>query len=507
MAIFAATLALVIGGFLYFRTGSAPQYDLAVAKRGDILQEVSVTGSIKPNRSVDLAFEQGGRVSAIKVAIGDRARAGDILAVLYSNDISAQLSEAEAEVKVEQAKLDELLRGARPEELKLQEIKTNNSAISLGEAKKNLRDNLHDAYTKSDDAVRNRVDQFMSNPRSNNPQLNFSLADAQLENDIEWQRGVVESALNSWSISLDKLVAESDPEIYVNEAKQNLDKVKLLLDRTALAVNSLTASANFSQTKIDGWRSDVSTGRTNANTAINNVSTAEDKWRTAESAKAVADQELALLKAGATEEKLRAQRALFDRAEAAVRNIRVALGKTVLYSPIDGVVTERQVEVGEMVASNSAVFKIISESDFVLEANVPEVDIAKIKIGNAAVVTLDAYGSEELFNATVVKMDPGELVIDGVPTYKVTLNLVDSNGRAKPGMSANIDIITARKEQTTSIPYRALIIKNGDKIVRVLREGGVIEEVTVEIGLRGSDGSVEIIRGIKEGDSIVVFIK
>ncbi|MEK7646988.1 MAG: efflux RND transporter periplasmic adaptor subunit [Patescibacteria group bacterium] len=506
-AIFTVVLILGIGGFLYFRSGPAPEYDLAVAKRGNVLQEVSVTGSVKPAQSVDLAFEQSGRVSAVKVAVGDRARAGDILSVLYSNDIAAQLSQAEADVSVERAKLDELLRGTRPEEMKLQEIKVGNSAISLAEAEKNLRDKLQDAYTKSDDAVRNNVDQFMSNPRSANPQLDFSLADLQLGNDIEWQRVVVEDILSSWSVSLNKFTAESDLNAYVNEAKQNLDKVKLLLDRVALAVNSLTASANFSQTKIDGWRSDISTGRTNVNTAINNISAAEDKWRAAESAKAVADQELALLKAGTTEEGLRAQRALLQRAEATVLNMQVALGKTVLRSPIDGTVTIRQVEVGEIVAANGTVFKIISELDFMLEANVPEVDIAKVKIGNSAAVTLDAYGSGELFNATVVKIDPGELVIEGVPTYKVTLSLADGNGRVRSGMSANIDIMTARKENVIFIPYRALIIKNGDKIVRVLRDGGVVEEVGVETGLRGSDGNVEIIQGVKEGDNIIVFIK
>lgn len=506
-AIFATVLVLGIGGFLYFRSGPLPEYDLAVAKRGNVVQEVSVTGSVKPTRSVDLAFERGGRVSSVNVSVGDRVRAGDILAVLYSNDIAAQLSQAEADVNVERAKLDELLRGTRPEEIKLQEIKVDNSAVSLAEAKKNLRDKVQDAYTKSDDAVRNNVDQFMSNPRSNNPQLDFSLADLQLKNNIEWQRVVVENALNSWSVSLNQFTADSDLDAYVNEAKQDLDKVKLLLDKVALAVNSLTASANFSQTKIDGWRSDISTGRTNVNTAINNISAAEDKWRTAESAKAVADQELALLKAGTTEESLRAEQALLQRAEATVLNMQAALGKTVLRSPIDGTVTTRQVEVGEIVAADSPIFKIISESDFMLEANVPEVDIAKVKVGNQASVTLDAYGNETLFNATVIKIDPGEVVIEGVPTYKVTLNLVDGNGRVRPGMSANIDIMTARQDNVIAIPYRALIVKNGDRFVRVLRAGGAVEEVKVEAGLRGSDGNVEIIQGLKEGDNVIVFIK
>ena len=73
-------------------------------------------------------------------------------------------------------------------------------------------------------------------------------------------------------------------------------------------------------------------------------------------------------------------------------------------------------------------------------------------------------------------------------------------------MTANINILTAYREDVVSVPQRAIITKNGDKIVRILEEEK-IKEVKVKVGLRGSDGNTEIISGVNEGDKVIVFLK
>ncbi len=74
-------------------------------------------------------------------------------------------------------------------------------------------------------------------------------------------------------------------------------------------------------------------------------------------------------------------------------------------------------------------------------------------------------------------------------------------------MTANIDILTAKRENVIVVPQRAVIAKNGDKIIKILDRSGIIKEVKAETGLRGSDGNIEIISGLNEGDSVVVFVK
>ena len=91
-------------------------------------------------------------------------------------------------------------------------------------------------------------------------------------------------------------------------------------------------------------------------------------------------------------------------------------------------------------------------------------------------------------------------------TYKTTFQFVKENTGIKSGMTANIDILTANKENVIVIPQQAVITRDGEKFVKILADDGTIKEVEVETGLRGSDGNMEIISGINEGDKVVISI-
>jgi len=496
-----------ITGYVYFKRAKKPVNEFVIVKKGAIVQEVSVTGRVKAAQSVDLAFEKSGRVTEVNVAVGDRIGTGQILVRLENEDLAAQLAEARASVKSQQAKLEEFKKGSRPEEIKIQEVKVENAKISLEDARNNLVDKLKDAYFKSDDAIRSKADVFFDNPRSSNPKFTFTVFDNQLKIDAEWERFLLEGVLNSWKASVDKLEVSSDLALYLVEAKKNLNQVVSFLDKTAFAVNSLLPATNLSQTTIDTYKSNVSTARTNINIAINALSVAEEKFRSAESALKLAENELVLKRAGTLAEQIKAQEAQVEQAEANAKNIEAQMSKTFLRAPIHGVITKNEAKVGEIVSANLIVVSLISEAKFEIEANVPEADIAKIKIGNSAKVTLDAYGSDVIFEAKVVKIDPAETIIEGVPTYKTTLQFIKNDERIKSGMTANTDILTAIRENVLIIPQRAVISKDNDKIVRVLGGDNAIKEVKVSTGLRGSDGNIEITAGLNENDKVVIFSK
>jgi len=482
---------LIIISYFYFSRSKNPSYKTVIAEKGTVIQEVSVTGKVKPAENVDLAFEKSGKVGWVNVQVGDKVTAGKTLVTLVNADLSAQLDQAKASVDEQRAKLDELKKGTRPEEIQIQQVKIDN-------AKADLIDKIQDAYTKSDDAVRNKVDQVFSNPRTANPQFNYYLnTESILKTDIEWRRFLVENMLNSWKLSVD---------INAATAKTNLDEVKLFLDKIALAVNNASANSNLSQTTLDTWKSDISTARTNINTAIVNLSSSE-------STLTVEENQLTLEKAGNTSEQIANQEAKLAQAEANVKNYQAQLQKTVLWAPINGIITKQDAKKGEIVTANSVIISIISSPEFSaqggpasgweIEANVPEADIAKVKVGDSAKITLDAYGSDTFFDANVVKIDPAETMIEGVATYKTTFQFTKEDQRIKSGMTANIDILTDKRENVIIIPQRAVVSQNGDKIVKIL-EGENIKEVKVKTGLRGSDGNVEIIEGIGEGEKVVL---
>ncbi len=500
-------IALVLAGYFYFTREKESNYEFVIAGRGEIVQEVSVTGRIKSAEDVKLAFEKNGKVSNIYVKVGDKTITGQVLARLDSSELYAQLAQAQADLKTQEAKLDELNRGTREEEIKVQEVKVENAKISLEEAKKNLINKIQDGYTKSDDAVRDKIDQFLKSPAIPITQIIFSITDSQSGTDIEWQRLVIEHTLKVWKSSLDKLNLLSDLNSYLNTAKNNLNKIKSFLDVTALAVNSLTVSSNLSQATIDSWRADISMARTNINTALSNLVAAEEKLKIAEANLLLEQQHLSLKKAGATAEEIKAQEAQVEKAQAIILTYEAQIAKTVIRSPISGIVTKQTAKIGEIISANNPVVYIINESNFEIEANVPEADIVKIRIGNSAKITLDAYGEEIVFGAKIIDIEPAETIIEGIATYKTTFQFDQEDGRIKPGMTANIDILTARIENVIKIPQRAVITKGGEKIVRILNPLQEISEVKIKSGLRGSDGSIEIIEGIKEGDRVITFIK
>ena len=475
-----AAVAILAGAYFYFFGSDEPELITALAVRGNLVQIVNVTGRVKPAESVNLAFEKGGRVAWKNAEVGDKVFAGQTLVSLENADLAAQL-------KAEEAKLAELVLGSREEDIRIQKLKVENSEAELKDAEQSADDDLHDAFTKSDDAVRNKIDLFISNPTSSSPQLNFTVSDANLESDIEWERIGFESMLNSWK----------DNVIYISEAKTNLNRLKTFLDKVSLAVNALTANSNLSQTTIDGYRAGVLTARTNINTAISNMTSADEKLRSARASLNLEKEELALLLAGTRPEKILAQ-------EASVDNYRAQLAKTIIRAPINGTVTIQNAKAGEIVGAGTTVISVISEANFEIEANVPEADVAKIHLADKAETTLDAYGSGVVFETAVSAIDPAETVIEGVATYKTTLQFAGKDERIKSGMTANVDITSAKLENVIVIPQRAVSSRDNLKFVRVIKDGRT-SEVEVKTGLRGSDGNIEIIEGLAEGDLIVVF--
>lgn len=532
---FILILGLAAGGYFYFGRTEKPEFDVTIAKRSDLIQEVSVTGRVKPARSVELAFEKSGKVALVYVDVGNKVVAGQTLVTLENSELAAQILQAEAGVEsaqaqleqyraaleAQKAKLAELKRGTRPEEIQVQETKVANAKTTLEDAKKNLVDKLQDAYTKSDDAVRGKADQMFTNSQTQNPQLKFWAIDSSLESDVEWRRLLLEyNVFPKWRPSLDALTIQSNLTAYMSEAKKHLDEVKIFLDKLSLIVNNPNTSYvvnGISQDIPSSWKTDTATARTNINTAISNISTAEEKLRKAESDISLAEQELALKKAGAIEEQIAAQEAQIKQAEAnissqeaqiksakaGVENYRAQIAKTIIRAPITGTVTKQDAKVGEIVSANTPIVSLISASQFEIEANIPEADIAKVKLGNTAKVTLDAYGNDVGFNVKIVAIDPAETIIDGVATYKTTFQFTDKDERIKSGMTANIDISTEKRENVIIVPQRAVIAKNGDKIVKILN-GETPKEAKVKTGLRGSDGNIEIIEGINEGDKVII---
>ncbi len=583
--VLSAILLIVIIWIAYAVTKDKPlDITTLVAEKGELVQEVSVTGRVEPSESVKLGFEISGKVSEIYADVGDRVEAGDKLISLGSADLYAQLRQAQAgsasaaamlnqyqaAVDREQARLDEMKRGTRTEEIQIAQTNVQNAQNSLDNAAINLENvknkanvDLENAYNSALTGLPIAVNagkaalislteiqyEHFDNYTSDATKIANAKQDAAFSllgasNAGKWATYAISTASGGIYGEVQQIVLNPSHfkiDQALIDAGNALQKVKIALD-----VVPTGSISDANKTKLEAEKGNISaqiTTLSNHNQAIavqktsneNFISTAETQVETAENALKAAQDQLKLVQAGYTAEQIRAQeatlnqakaslasqRAMVSQAYASVQQAQAQIAKTILYAPISGLITKMEAKVGEIVFPSSpysdsrTVFvSIISDDNYEIEANVSEVDIAKIKIGDMSRVTLDAYGDEVIFPAKVVSVDPAETVVEGIPTYKVTLLFTEESEEIKSGMTANLDILTDKEDDVIAIPQRAIIEKNNKKIVRIIKEGsdmkdGIedeIEEVEVVTGLKGSDGRVEITEGLEEGDIVVISI-
>ena len=203
-----------------------------------------------------------------------------------------------------------------------------------------------------------------------------------------------------------------------------------------------------------------------------------------------------------------AQRIVVKKYEAARDGILHQLWETSVYSPIDGVVIEKNASVGEMVSANATVVAIADPNDLVIESNVPEVDIVDIAVGQSADVVFDSLSDQDVFKAKVVEIYPASTVIQDVVFYKVKLKLENNDPRLKIGMSCDVDVLAGEKADVLMVPKRAVKSEDEKKYVEILKSDGkttTTERIYVETGLSGDDGMIEVKSGLSEGQEIITF--
>ncbi len=511
-------IVVVVGGILisfwsyqkYFKK-TVPELLSFSVEKGSIQEVVKVRGEVISQKDFNLEFPFSGIVEKVFVKEGQQVYSGAPLIKLETTDFKlkikktqAQQAQAEANFSTQKAKLAELKQGTRPEEIQVQKIRVANSKTALEDAKQNLIDKLQDAYTKSDDAVRNKVDQFFNNPRSSNPEIKFFAFN---ESAVKWQRVLTENTLKSWETSLSQLTILSNLNSYITKAKKNLNQVKSFLDKVAFAVNGAIPNSNLSQTTLDGWKLDVVTARTNVNIAIANITASEGTLKTAKSNLALAEQELILKKAGAIEEQITAQEAQVKQAEANIQNYQAQIAiiqenikKSILYAPASAKIVKLWFKKQEFFRPGR-IAVTLETSGYKIQADISELEIGKVVNGNKVLIQLDAFPNLE-FKGKIISIEPKEITKEGDTYYRANISIEQNGTKIRPGMSTDLTILISFKENVLKIPELAISQKGDKKFVTVL-EGNQQKKVEIKTGI--SDGkTVEVIKGLREKQTIVV---
>ncbi len=202
-------------------------------------------------------------------------------------------------------------------------------------------------------------------------------------------------------------------------------------------------------------------------------------------------------------------------AEVALSAAQDRLRYTQLLATLDGTVIERGIEPGEMVIPGSqatmegkALLTVADLSTLIVKVDLNQIDVAKVKLGQAVTLTLDALPGKT-YTATVTKVAPASITPKGkdVDVFPVEATLSQADGLIKPGMSADVRIHIETKKDTMSLPIEAVTKEAGKShVTRVLPAPGnksKTDKVEVVTGVR-NDRDVELVSGLAAGDKVLI---
>jgi len=214
--------------------------------------------------------------------------------------------------------------------------------------------------------------------------------------------------------------------------------------------------------------------------------------------------------------------AAYDQQQKVIKQVQTALyaaqlnyqlsGPTV-YAPISGIVSAISLTPGMILnptssAANSsnAANKIAIVKTWAtptISVSLTEIDVPKVKVGDKATITLDAF-ADKTFTGKIIAVDTSGTVSSGVVSYTTTIQLDSDVTDVLPNMSATANIITKVVDNVIMVPAAAVQITNGQTTVRELKDGKLVS-ISVEIG-ETNNTNTAIISGVNEGDSVVTSV-
>jgi len=461
-------------------------------KKQDLIQTVLATGQVTSTTDLSLSFKGSGIVARINVAVGQQAHAGDILANLDQRDQLAGLTSARGSWAAAQANYQKVLEGASSEEVQV-------SQVALDNAEKSLADTIQ----QQDILVANAKKAFLNSALAAVPKdSNSGVAPVISGAYTSEQTGSYEISFYNSNGGVSYVYKGLEEGV----ATVNTGSILPLGTRGLYIQFTTTPSVG------DVWLVEIpNTRATNYVANLNSyniaLQTRQAAITAAQNAVTAAQANLDLKKAQARPADVAAAQAQILSAQAQVQAASAALENTVIRAPADGTITSVDVKVGEQASPAKEAIVLQDVNNLHMEANVSEANVAQVAVGQETTFTFDALGPDREFKGAVQAIDPASTVVSGVVNYKVTAS-VEKLPEIKPGMTANMTILTASKAGALAVPQRAVLAHDGKKFVRVIDDAKkkTYHEVEVSTGMEADGGLVEITSGLSEGQGIVTFI-
>jgi HlyD family secretion protein len=422
------------------KAASSTTYQTEPARRDRLTASIGATGTVHARQSAALTWQTNGRVESVSAAVGDAVAADEVLASLAQTSMSQNVILAEADLVSAQKSLDDLM--------------VSNTSRATAEQ------NLAVAKQAADDA-QDKVDSITF-PRASDNLIQQTQARIDL---AKKEVALAEDNYKRFKSKPDGDSSKADALLRLTNARQDL--------------TNLTISYNW----YTGKATELDAENYRAELAVAKAQLAD------------AQREVDRLKNGPTEDDIAVAKARVAAAQGTLNQSRII-------APFDGIVTQAEPLVGDLVVPGAAAFRVEDLSHLYVDLEISEVDINSVAVDQPVSMVFDAVQGKT-YNGKVVTVNQSGDVTAGTVNFVVTVELNDADKQVKPGMTAAVTITVKEIQNALLVPNRAVRVVDGNRIVYVLVND---QPVSTEIRLgAASDAYSEVIGGdLTEGDLIIL---
>jgi len=490
---------------------------------------VSATGQVETADQVNLISQVSEKVKNINVSIGQKVKAGQVLAVLENETALAQLMQAEAGLEAAEALLAEMERGARSEQMKIVQTQLENARLSFEQAEDNLENTKNKAEADMQRIYSSALNSLVLAGDSAKNALLFAtelqyeyFEDSSLQSveilEIKerimellfdekdagrWARRAVSNASGGLFFRIKNISLPGEIEQSLEEMELVLTKVRELIlevpiyqiseqDNAFLATEK--SIINNQITSITSTKQGIAVQEAGNNSLIGSANIA---FTQAKAGLENAQNQLDLILAGATAEQISVQKAAVKSAKAGVLQARAFYNKTIIVSPISGKIASLPVKKAELVNPGQLIASVVNDSGLKIAAYIDSSNLKKISPGNSVII-------DKKIKGTVVNVSPA---IDPI-RKKVEVEIAVEGNNLIVGQFVNLKISVSEQalaENVYLLPLSSVRITS-DKPLVFLVENQVIVEKEIVLGNVIGD-SIEVLDGLDSKDNIVSSVR
>lgn len=520
--------------YLHRRKQAKPNAELftTTVVRGELRVTIAATGVLEPLTTVEVKSRTGGEIETMYVEAGDRVKAGDLIAQLDPTELQEKVDQAQAQVDAADARVKQARYSA---EAQREQTRTqiDEAQASLEVARARLRQ-AQSQLEETRESTKQSVIQAQA--RLGSAQASLAEARAQEQAQPELTKADISQAnarVHEVQATLENAQIELQRQEQLLEkgfvSQQDVDSARRSYHTAQAQLQQAEASLQTAQTQqvqIDvrqHQRESAEAALAEAEAALATARTSQktqvqvrtDEVEAARLAVKQAEAALERAQAGTLTDAARGQdieaaAAERRRAQASLDDVQYNFEHTTVVAPRDGVVLEKHVEEGTVIpagtaalAQGTAIVTIADITEMYVMTDVDEVDISRVEVGQPVDISVETLANAKI-TGRVDKLYPQGREEENVIYFQVRIKIIDLHLKLRPGMTADVTILTAQREDVLLVPDSA-IDRSGDRpsVLVLPTEGGEPHSREVVVGVTNYE-QTEIISGLQEGDRLVL---